>query len=360
MDIEQIIDSVNALSEKEKNKWSFKSIRLFKQFESSLFLSEPYRLVLDSNVIMRFEDIENEKNNSSLLAILTFFNFFNSQKEFRASILIRPAVFYEFIRRRQISDEIDYWNQCKRIRKLIYDTIGIDALFEGLSSYEVAKSEITNIQDDETTIKRELKSILSKDWDFNFIQNEVGFVGFPRDENSYIALPVSVARESVKLPELKYFDTQIAKLCLADHILKRLVTNKNNDQEIIAKYYNPDNHLLHKILKFRTNGELEGLADLDFLSLCNVNRQFQIQANYNYLPSSIPMTVDKKLDEGLHEFSKAVVVNTTITVGEPEELIRMKHEQSFEQQKRVKKSEKLFESFRILARNFWSEVDEKI
>ncbi len=53
MDIDQIIESVNKLTEKEKNKWSFKSVRLFKQFESSLFLAEPYRLVLDSNWIFR-------------------------------------------------------------------------------------------------------------------------------------------------------------------------------------------------------------------------------------------------------------------------------------------------------------------
>lgn len=360
MDITQVISFINELPEKEKISWYKKSIRLFKQFESSLFLAEPYRLVLDSNIIMRFENLKHKKINTDLLAILTFFNFYNSQTNFKVSILIRPSVFYEFIRRRKLMDEIDHWNQCKKIRTIIKESIGVEGLFEGLSTFEEANFWIKNIQEDEKVLKRELNSILSKTWDFNFIRTETGYTGSLIDYNSYIAFPTSVARESVKLPKLKYFDTQISKLCLADHILEKLVTNKNNDQNIISKYYNSENHLLHRILKLRTNGDLEGLADLDFLSTCNVNKQFQIQANHNYMPSSIPMTVDKKLDKGLHEFSKGIVINTKFISGENEEISKMKNEQSFEQHMRIKNSESVFEEFRKLARDYWKKMDEKI
>lgn len=360
MDLIKIVEAVNHLPEKEKRNWHYKSFRLFKQFESSLFLEEPYRLVIDSNIIMRFANVETEKTNANFLAISTFFNFFNSQSDFKASILIRPSVFYEFIRRRQLQDELDYWTQCKKIRTLIKKYTGLNALFEGLSTYEEAEFWINKIQEDETYLKNELKSILSKKWNFNFIRTEIGFTGFPIDNNSYVAIPTSVARESVKLPELNYFDTQISKLCLSDHILEKLVKNKNNNQEIISKYYQSENHLLHRIIKLRNNGELEGLADLDFLSTCNVNKQFQIQANYNYKPSSIPMTVDKNLDKGLHEFSKAIIVNTTFIGGEDEQISRMKQEKSYAQQLRIKESESKIETFRNLASTFWKLLDEKI
>lgn len=358
---DEIIESVNRLSDKDKQQWTNKSLMLFRQFESSLFLSEPFRLVLDSNIIMRFENpYQKEDYNTSLLAILTFFKFFNSQSDFRASILIRPAVYYELIRRRQLNSEIDYWEQCKRIRKMIKDCIGIGAQFEGLSSFEIANHWITTIQEDEIKIKKELNSINEKSWDFDFIRTKIGYDGIPRHDGTYIAFPTSVARQSVNVSGLKFFDNEITKLCLADHVLEKLINNPNNNHEIISKYYSAENHLLHKIIKIRSNGELEGLADLDFLSTCNVNKQFQIQANHNYMPSSIPMTVDLKLSQGLDAFSKAIVINTTYKAGEPEDIIKMKHEQSFEQQIRIKDSEKLFNRFRDLARDYWKVYEEKI
>jgi hypothetical protein len=360
MDINQIIDTINKSSDKRKREWHDKTIMLFRQFESALFLSEPYRLVLDSNIIMRFEEVDTVDNDTSLLAILTFFSFFNSQCNFRASILIRPAVYYELIRRRQLVDELDYWQQCKKIKNLIKDSTGTDALFEDLSSFKTAQYWISKIQEDEIKIKQEMKSILSKDWDFDFIRTEIGFDSFVRNDGNLLAIPTSVARQSVILADLQFFDTQITKLCLADHILEKLVTNPNNNQDIIAKYYNQENHLLHRIIKLRSNGELEGLADLDFLSTCNVNRQFQIQANHNYKPSSIPMTIDSRLNEGLKAFSKGVVINTVLIAGESAEIMMMKFEQSLEQQKRIEQSRQLFNEFDRLAQDFWEGLYKKI
>ncbi|WP_435263303.1 hypothetical protein [Tenacibaculum sp. nBUS_03] len=336
--MENLSKHYHSYSEKEKFQFRKFLDQLMWQFSSSLKLEEPYRLILDSNILMRLNDL-NEKPTPNLLSILVFFDFLKFQETIKISILIRPTVFFEFYEQKDIKNEIEHWEKYKKLKNLIEDNLNVRVYTEGIYNYELTKHHFENIKYDINLIKNELKKINSTDWKFEFKRGFGEFDGFPlKDGTGVLTTPHQVGKELAPDLQTKYLNSKIVKLCLANHISYNISNNDKNNQDVITKYTNDKDFTIRKIIKLTNKGLLKGLADLDLLFLCNIQNQFENQSLDNYLPSSLPLTLDENLFKSLNKFS-SLVLNSYFKGGEKKESIKMKFEKEFEEKKRVERAE---------------------
>ncbi len=307
MDIENISFVFQAYDDKAKNDFDKKIEQLFRQFSSAIKLEAPYRLVLDSNILMRLENIS-QKTSPDFLAIQFFFNFLNFQSEFKTSILLRPTVFYEFFHQEDLKNEYDHWEKYSLLKQLIETELNVSVTTEGLSSFDLSQKNIANIKHDIGLIKTEIDKLDNQTWDYEFVRKFGEFDGFPlKDGTGVLTTPHFIAKEIAPTLNTKYFDSLIIKCCISHYIGLKISNNKKNKQDIVNKYVSETDFLLGRIIKINSSNRFMGIADLDLLSLCNIASQFRLQALDNYYPSSIPLTLDKNLFLSLNKLADLII-----------------------------------------------------
>ena len=148
MQLDMLVDKAKRLPPRQMEKYSILLQRLLIQFSNGVALRGPYRLLLDSNVIMNLESYHEEEDPSEgLLAVLTFFAYLQRSSS-KCDLLILPSVFYEYIRRGGVTDLKDHWEKFRGLRSLVEDMLDVEPLFEGTETYERAAHHIDLIEHD--------------------------------------------------------------------------------------------------------------------------------------------------------------------------------------------------------------------
>lgn len=315
MELGKIACEVKNLKTKSQKRFLINLSTLVEQIRSGLVLRGPYRLVLDSNIIMRLESYNIGEVTEGLLSILLGFNFVK-RLPYHIDVVVRPSVFYEFLRLKNVTSTVEHWGKFKKILDLVEKEIDGTLFFDGIETYGGAEYFGKLIENDAERIKDTLTSYTKKDWKFDFIREENEFRGFLLP-NGLIEVPPFLAAQGLHTDiGLEYFDNNLTNRFFIDHIEKCLCECKSNDRKIIDKYNRQNRFSLASVLKLSSKGNLIGLADIDILSQCNVQCQFVNQSMGRYAPASIGFSVDEKLSKALQFFSDIHLSSPPLMGGE--------------------------------------------
>ena len=302
MDVDRISKEIPKLRKKSQKRFVENVLILFSQLSSSVCLRGPYRLIVDSNIIMRLESYRNGNITEGVLSVFLFFDFLK-RSNFRADLVIRPSVFYEFVHQKQFRSVRQHWDEFKKLRDTIGEELSITPFFDGIETFHNAEYYLKQIEHDVALISKELNSYKTRDWKFDFVRPHGGFDGALINEHLIEVPPFFAAQGLYKELGLTYFDETQASRFLIEHICKNLSECRKNDQRVIDKYNSDKEFLLTKVLKLTAKGNLTGIADVDILTLCNVQTQFSRQAHGRYYPASIGLSMDTNLSNALSFFS---------------------------------------------------------
>lgn len=327
MDAKEISKHFHILTDQQKSRFISNFKNLLDQGEGAMLLRGPYRFVLDSNIIMRLEELEGGKYSEGVLAIMLFFDFYKNQSAFHSDLIITPVVFYEFYKLRNVGSLKEYWEKFKSIRTLVENALSVDVQFENLGSHEEAEYYISSIEHDSELIKARLKSIKEDDL-HDLIMLPGGKIEEWIKNGSMKLEPILAANYIYEDLDTTYFDTYYVSLFLKDHIAYKLFTNP-------GKYIKTDenfeyDYLLRKVVFIDNKERVIGLADIELLSKCNVRHQFDYQSQGTYFPASIPLTIDNNLFLSLKKLSGGQIASEEIIVGENPDDIKTKLASSFE------------------------------
>lgn len=267
-------------------------------------LRGPYRLVLDSNIIMRLEDYRQGKINEGVLSV--FYAFMLIKKlPHHFDLVIRPSVFYEYLRLNNVKSSRQHWEKFKELKSITEGELGSVLFFDGIETYSGAEYYLNLLQSDADKITKTLQNYEQRDWRFDFFQPPgCGYAGIPAKNGEFIIVPpVFAAQGLYEDIGLEYFDERRTNRFFMEHIEKNISECKHNNQQIIESYRGDRKFLLTKVLKLTNKGNLEGLADLDILSMCNVQTQFSAQSHGRYSPASIGLSIDNNLANALSFYS---------------------------------------------------------
>lgn len=162
--------------------------------------------------------------------------------------------------------------------------IGLSAHPIGFRSIEELTQSFKRIRTDEREIRKALDRIKALSWENEFASRHgVG-----------IRIPASLAEELCPVVKLQYFDPWVVKLLLMHVILKRMYAE--NAENPAARKLMPDpQEKQFAILKAKGNDQVEGLADIELLSYCDLSEQ-----TVNQSPQIImALTFDKGLRSAL-------------------------------------------------------------
>lgn len=362
MNLDSAIDKVKSLTDKQKKNWFFQLERLITQFHLGVALHRPYRLLLDTNILLRMEEAARGNFNEGNLAILTFFHYLHKQSEWTADVIIRPPVLFEFWRRSNAASLKDYWPKFREVDDLIQETLNVQPLFEGVETFEQANHHIAQIISDEIILQKELIAIEEKDWHVNFTWRwGDGIAGVAGKNGLVHAWPSSVAEKFAASPKLDYFNEWIVRQVLINHITFKIYENRKNDKATLKEYRSSEDFSLKNF--FRLQGEkrkLQGLADLDLFSIGNIQHQFNNQAHRRYFPATIPLSIDENLHTALEKYSTLSTHSAMITGGDDSADNIVKFKQAFADGVRIEKATERQHRFREEMFNFLDELLERI
>lgn len=342
MDLQEIIKQSKLLAPKSRQKMGENLFHLIDQIESSVILEGPYRLVLDSNIIMRLESYRQGVVSEGLLSILLIFILIK-RLPYRFDMVVRPTVFYEYLRKKNLKSTHEHWRKFKDLKDLVEEELGSKLFFDGVETYQGAEYYLNLIQGDSAKIADVLRSYQERDWSFNFIQQAgCGFAGMLSSDTRFVLIPPAFAAEALYSPlNLEYFDERGVSRFLIEYIERNLIECEHNDKEFIAKYNTNGEFLFTRILKLNSKGDLEGLADLDIYSSCNINNQFSGQSHSRYAPASAALTIDRNLALALRRSTSHHITSGEIAGG-PDSAndFDAKMDAFKEEHKRMRESEK--------------------
>jgi len=358
MEVEEIAVRFKALKQKSKNTFIQNILSLFNQIESAVILEGPYRLVLDSNIIMRLESYRQGNVSEGLLSILLAFKLIK-KLPFHFDLVVRPTVFYEYLRQKNLKSTHEHWVKFKELRNMIEEELGSKLFFDGIETYGGAEQYLKLIQSDAEKIKKTLIAYQNESWHVNFVQRPgAGVAGFPITGTGYILVPPAFAADALFYPlGLEYFDEVKSKIFFSQYILKYIIECKSNDSNVIDKYNREKDFLFTQILKLTSKGNLMGIADLDIYTTCNIQSQFSNQSHSRYAPASAALTIDGKLARALRNSNSHHITSGGMICGpENEDDNNAKMEAFIEEHKRMDESEERQRIAIEASRDFMKEV----
>jgi len=356
MEISKIADEIKRLKPKAHERFAENLIMLISQIERSVMLRGPYRLVVDSNILMRLESYRSGNITEGLLSILLAFALIK-RLPFHIDVVVRPVVFYEFLRLKNVTSTREHWERFKELKAIIENELEIILFFDGIETYAGAEYYGNLIASDANKIANALRSYQDRDWRFDFIRKAGDFDGAWLG-NGLIEVPPFLAAKGLYTElGLEYFNEGRASIFFVDHIEKHLTECPQNNKEIIKKYATDKIFLLTKILKLSPKGVLVGLADIDILTLCNIQSQFNDQALGRYVPASIGMSIDENLSKALHYFSSIHLSSLQMRGGEANVSDNFAIMEAFiHEQNRIKEGEERGKIAQQLIENFIDKI----
>lgn len=355
MEIVDIARNLSGLKKKQKERFFENTRILFSQLNDSIVLRGPYRLVLDSNIIMRLESYKKGNITEGVLSVFLFFEFLK-RTNLQVDIVIRPTVFYEYSRQKKFESIREHWNSFKELRDLIQEELSVVAFFDGIETFEGTEYYLDLIEHDVALISHELRSYETRSWKFDFIRPHGGFVGTLLNNDLIEVSPFFAADGMYESLGFKYFDEVKTSRFLIEHMCKRICECKDNDQRIINKYSDSQELILTKVLKLTAKGNLVGIADIDLLNNCNIQSQFKMQSRGRYFPASIGLSMDTNLSKSLSYFSGIHLNSGDILGGENAEDGKAKLEAFFHDKTRVGEGDQRVLKLISEQREFFDEV----
>jgi hypothetical protein len=146
-----------------------------------------------------------------------------------------------------------------------------------------AKNVLGQIVHDESVIARAISEIKSGDWTMVLRRGSILWIPF--------ALSQRLAPDTL---DLRYFDLGWVRWVLAALIERLILTNKANDARVRKTFHNEDAGILAALNKLR-KGVLQGLGDIELLSLCAIGSQFHQEEE----ETRTALTFDTKLQQAL-------------------------------------------------------------
>lgn len=356
MDISKITEEVRKLKPKAQKQFVENLLNLLEQVTRSLVLRGPYRLTIDSNILMRVESYRSGTITEGFLSVLLAFNFIK-RLPFHIDVVVRPVVFHEFLRLKKVASTREHWEKFKELKSLIEDEFQVTLFFDGIETYAGAEYYGKLIERDAAKIAETLRSYQERDWKFDFVREPGGFDGMLLNGGLIEIPPFLAARGLYTRLDLKYFDEQKASRFFIDHIERHLIECPHNDKKIINKYSKDEPSILTKVLKLSSKGNLVGLADIDILTLCNVQSQFNEQAQGRYFPASIGMSIDENLSKALSFFSSIQLSSSQMIGGQSNIEDNLAKMEAFaHDQKRINEGELREQRAMKIAREFIDEI----
>ncbi len=358
--LEYIVDHVKSLKSKPYKTFVSKLLDLVHQIESAMMLRGPYRLVLDSNIVMRLESLRQGKITEGVLATLLAF-LFVKRLPFHVDLVIRPVVFYEFLRQRNVQDLREHWQEIRALKEIVEESLEVTLFFDGVETYEGASHYIDIIERDADKISATLRKYADANWQFDFIRPPGGFDGFPLTEFGLILVTPQFAAEGLfEEIDLEYFSNRSARVFFTEHIERRIAEWPGNDRQVIERYPNDSGYLLTKVLHLTPKGNLKGLGDIDVFGTCNLQRQFYAQAHGRYVPASIGLSLDDDLSSALRHFSALNITSRMLGGAADEETLSQQRaalEAFTEDSRRFREGEKRLQMTRSQLCVFFDELD---
>lgn len=358
--LDYVAGHVKSLKFKQYKTFLSKLLDLTNQIESTMMLRGPYRLVLDSNIVMRLESLRQGKITEGVLATLLAF-LFVKRLPFHIDLVIRPVVFYEFIRQRNVQDLKEHWQEIRALKEIVEESLDVTLFFDGVETYEGASHYINIIERDAGKIGGTLKRYANANWQFDFVRPPGGFSGFPLMEGGLILVPPRFAAEGLyEEVDLEYFHERTTRIFFVEHIERHIAAWPGNDRRIIERYPSDSEHLLTKVLRLTPKGNLEGLGDVDVFSTCNLQGQFYAQAHGRYVPASIGLSLDDALSRALRHFSALNITSRTLGGAADEETLSQQQaalEAFTEDGRRFREGEKRLEMTRNELCAFFEELN---
>lgn len=358
METEEISTRFKSLKQKTKITFTQNLFSLLNQIESAVILEGPYRLVLDSNIIMRLESYRQGNVSEGLLSILLAFKLIK-RLPFHFDLVVRPTVFYEYLRQKNLKSTHEHWIKFKELKNLVEEELHSKLFFDGIETYQGAEYHLQLIQNDAEKIKKALIAYQNENWNINFVQRAgSGVAGFPISGTGYILVPPAFAADALYSPlGLEYFDEVKSSQFFIQYIHKYIIECKDNDKDVIDKYNYEKDFLFTQILKLTSKGNLMGLADLDIYTNCNIRNQFSNQSHSRYAPASAALTIDGKLAKALRNSNAHHITSGGMVCGpENEDDNKAKMEAFIEEHKRMQESEKRHRIAIKASRDFMKEL----
>lgn len=317
MELAEIVDRAKQLPADEWPSFFGNLKTLLFQFRNGVALRDPYRLLLDTSILIRLESYGHKQTDTRLLSVLAFFNYLEHFSSFKGDPLVTPAIFYEYSRKQGASNLNEHWTMSRDLKTSVKEALGREPLFEGTETYETAAPCIDALQYDEQSIAEYLRSLPEQEWsdqlsrlaDTSQQQVPEGILSIGRSDGTSRTSPFFVAQNLYLdaesfcgQPVLHYLSPSGVAHFLISHIAWH-ISKSITEHPVVwidRTLGNEEDYAPSKILYFDFDlGKLKGLGDVELLSVGNVQRQFKIQQSGRYHPASIPLALDGDLDKEL-------------------------------------------------------------
>ncbi len=250
MDIGLLGNYFELLPEEQKYRFLNNMDMLFIQEQNGLLLKGPFRLVLDSNILMRLEEIEkNTSVNAGLLAVFCFFDYFKKQTHYQADVLILPSVFYEYCRQRNFNSFSEYEKEFRKLRDLVSKILGVETYVHQIGSFSETEKVFKAIENDVLLITSILEKIRQAKWQDEIVIDYVKTIKkqWAKGKN-IISTPFWAAQAIFKGIETKYFKSPEVSKFIQDHIAFTIANHPKNDLDMADPKDDFGDYHLRKIL----------------------------------------------------------------------------------------------------------------
>jgi len=316
---------------------------LIMQLFNSSGLKQPYYIFIDNCIL---QDIKHRHSNGfrfyRFVATKLFFKYLKDRSGIDVKIAIPASILYEFSGKKSFDTDQEYKScleklySCLAIFNLDIHTIGFSDIYE-------ANMSIDAIRFDEKKITKLIKNIKKKEWNVELRKGNI--IKFPMGI-AYRALPSDIA--------LRYFNEGYVRWILSSIIEAKIINNRNNDKKVRKDSRHDLIFSLSGLNKMK-KGVIEGLGDIDLLSYCDINSQFQNDKSF----TCFAITFDEKLFTSfLYRQTLVATHEPIVTGGDSEDDWKRKfHELSYNCD-RLKQTEKKEEEFKKNTMEFYSEMKE--
>jgi len=260
------------------------------------YASESERLLafIDNNVIqdiLKRDSINEPVRGSRFHALLALLMLAEEYYHFDLFACITPAVFYEAAWRGNRPYSEVYGELID-----VMAEVGLAAHPVGFRGVKDLTQTFKEIRRDEREIRKALDKINAHSWQSDFSSGN----------NLGMRIPASLAEDLCPIVELQYFDPGVVKFLLVHVILKRMYA-ENGKNTAARKMMPHPKEKQFAILKTKGKDQVEGLADIELLSYCDLSEQ-----TLNQRPQ---ITVALTFDDGLRRSLKMRSVSRAQTSG---------------------------------------------
>ncbi len=316
---------------------------LIMQLLNSSGLKQPYYIFIDNCIL---QDIKHRHSNGfrfyRFVATKLFLKYLEERSGIEVKIAIPASILYEFSGKKSFDTEQEYKSCLNKLNSCL-EIFNIDIHTIGFSDIHEANKSIEAIRFDEKKITKLIKNIKKKEWNVELRNGNI--TKFPMGI-AYRALSSEIT--------LRYFNEGYVRWILSSIIETRIINNRNNDKKVRKDSRHDLTFSLSGLNKVK-KGVIEGLGDIDLLSYCDINSQFQNNKSF----TCFAITFDEKLFTSFLYRQSLVATHEPIVTGiDTEDDWKRKFQEFDDDCNRLRQAEEKEEEFKSKTIKFYSEMKE--